>query len=350
MGSVRFIPPSASTFASEYDALFWFFMISCGLAAVITSVVMVIFAIRYRRGAGRYRKDEGHDHTLIEVAWSMPVLFVVTVLFVWGARLYVNAYSPPEDATEIYVTGKQWMWKLQHPSGKREINELHMPVGTPIKLTMTSEDVIHSFFVPAFRVKRDVLPGRYTSMWFEATETGEFHLFCAEYCGTEHSRMVGKVVVMTAKEYQDWIRGEDDDRGEQLLASVAPKIPEPPSDEATDAAVAEDAAPAEEASESALDPDMVAMGEQLFAQKACIGCHNQNAGAACPNLHGTYGEEREMSNGDLVVADESYLAESILYPQKKLVKGYPPIMPSFQGQLSTDEVNAIVAYIKSIGP
>lgn len=345
MGAVRFIPPSASTFASQYDALFWFFMLSCGLAFLATSAVMVYFALRYRRGAGRYEKDKGHSHTMVEVLWSMPVLFVVTALFVWGARLYVNAYTPPEDATEIYVTGKQWMWKLQHPSGKREINEMHIPVDTPIKLTMTSEDVIHSFFVPAFRLKRDVLPGRYTSMWFEATEPGEYHLFCAEYCGTEHSRMVGKVVVMGAKQYQDWIRGDESQSGDRLLASVASKLTLPEKE-----AVAEAADPAndEASADGAPDPSMVAAGETLFQQKACVGCHNQNPGAACPNLHGAWGELHEMQSGELVAFDENYVTESILYPQRKLVKGYPPIMPAFEGQLTQEEISQLIAYIKSL--
>ena len=341
MGAVRFIPPSASTFSSQYDALFWFFMLSCGLAFFATSAVMVFFAIRYRRGAGRYERDRGHTHTLVEVLWSMPVAFVVTALFVWGARLYINAYTPPEDATEIYVTGKQWMWKLQHPSGKREINEMHIPVDTPIKLTMTSEDVIHSFFVPAFRLKRDVLPGRYSSMWFEATERGEYHLFCTEYCGTEHSRMVGKVVVMGAKEYQDWIRGDESVSGDRLLASVSSQLTVP--EEADEADEAD-----ETDEEGGLDPSMVSAGETLFSQKACVGCHNQNPGAACPSLHGSWGEQHEMQSGQVVRVDEDYVTESILYPQKKLVKGYPPIMPSFQGQLTTEEINQLIAYIKSL--
>jgi cytochrome c oxidase subunit 2 len=328
MGSVRFIPPSASTFASEYDALFWFFMISCGAAFVVTSTVMIYFALRYRRGTGRYVRDSGHGHSLVEVLWSLPVFFVVTVLFVWGTRLYVDAYTVPEDAMEIYVTGKQWMWKVQHPSGKREINEIHIPVDTPIKLTMTSEDVIHSFFIPAFRLKRDVLPGRYTSMWFEANQTGEFHLFCAEFCGTEHSRMVGKVVVMTSRQYGDWIGRSPDVPGAALVAGAAPP-PLPTS--------------AEELA------TMAAQGEVLFQQNACSGCHMES-GQPCPNLANVWGQERPMQSGALVVGDENYIRESILNPRAKVVQGYAPVMPTYAGRLDADQVNQLIAYIKALAP
>lgn len=305
MNPAPFIPEAASTFAVQYDYLFWFFMLVAGAAGVVTFAVGAYFVVRYRRGTGRYVKPNGHDHTWIEVAWSMPVLFVVAILFVWGARLYVDAYTYPEDATEIFVTGKQWMWKVQHPNGKREINELHLPVDTPIKLTMTSEDVIHSFYIPAFRTKRDVLPGRYTQLWFEPTKEGEYHLFCAEYCGTEHSRMVGKIYVMRQDDYQEWIAGSE------VIVSMKDK------------------------------------GRELFEKNACNSCHEGEA-AAAPSLAGTFGSPRTLADGQTVYADETYIRESILTPNAKLVRGFGAVMPTYKGQIDEDGLNQLVAYIKSL--
>jgi cytochrome c oxidase subunit II len=306
MNPAPLLPQTASVFAAEYEQLFWFFMISCGLAAVVTFMVGAYFVVRYRRGTGNYVKPNGHDHTWLEVAWSMPVLFVVTILFVWGARLFVNAYVQPDTATEIFVTGKQWMWKIQHPNGKREINELHVPINTQIKLTMTSEDVIHSFFIPAFRLKRDVLPGRYTQMWFEATKEGEFHLFCAEYCGTEHSRMVGRVVVMGEGDYQEWIS-----RGEEIIS-------------------------------------MEEQGERLFERHACGSCHNDSKNARGPSLAGIYDRTRLLRGGHRVRGDANYIRESVLRPNAKVVAGYDAVMPTYQGQIDEEGLNQLVAYLRSL--
>ena len=228
-------------------------------------------------------------------------------MFAWGASLYVTMASPPEAALEIHVVGKQWMWKFQHPEGPREINELHVPVGQPVQLVMTSEDVIHSVYVPAFRIKMDAVPGRYTTLWFEATKTGTFHLFCAEYCGTSHAGMIGRVVVMAPAEYAQWLSG-----------GVPGETP-------------------------------VQMGERLFQQLGCQTCHRAESGGHGPTLVGVFGQPVRLQSGEDTVVDEAYLRESILRPNAKIVAGYPPIMPTFQGQMSEEGLLHILAYIRSLG-
>jgi len=228
------------------------------------------------------------------VTWSVVPLLLMMILFVWGARVYFAIARPPANAAELFVVGKQWMWKIQHPEGNREINELHVPLGRPIKLTLTSEDVIHSFFLPEFRIKTDVLPGRYSTLWFQADRTGEFHLFCAQYCGAEHSRMVGRVIVMEPRDYQAWLGGER--RGGRSVDS----------------------------------------GEALFVSRACNTCHRPDTAARAPLLAGLIGRRVALQGGRSVVADEGYVRESILDPQAKIVAGYQPIMPTFKGQLSEE--------------
>lgn len=304
----QFFPESASTLASEVDLLFWFFMLTCGGAGFLVFCLVAIFAVRYRRrGPDERPKPPGHS-TMLEIGWSIIPFAIVMTLFAWGARIYVRAYDVPEQALEIFVVGKQWMWKIQHANGAREINELHVPVDQPVKLIMTSEDVIHSFYVPAFRVKKDVVPGRYNTMWFQPTKTGEFHIFCAEYCGTEHSLMIGKVHVMTAPDYHEWLSAQ---QGE--------------------------------------DKPMTQSGEELYASLGCKACHDPSPAALCPTLAGLYGSRRELVGGASVLADEAYLRESILRPAAKLVAGYPPVMPAFEGRLSEEELNTLIAYIKSQG-
>jgi cytochrome c oxidase subunit 2 len=225
------------------------------------------------------------------------------VMFAWGAKVYVNLERPPADAMVINVVGKQWMWKLQHPEGVREINTLHIPVGRPIKLVMTSQDVIHSFFVPAFRTKQDVLPGRYTTSWFEAKQKGRFHIFCAEYCGTDHSKMIGEVVAMEPAEYQAWLAG--------TVSDVPPAV----------------------------------AGEKLFYSYNCQTCHGQRA----PTLAGLYNRRVRLADGSTVLADDNYIRESILNPAAKIVAGYPgSLMPTYQGQLTEDQLLELIAYIKSL--
>src|SRR5262245_53795418 len=235
-------------------------------------------------------------------------------VFAWGASVFFHINRPPDDTMDVLVVGKRWMWKLQHMEGRREINELHVPIGRAVRLTMTSEDVIHSFFVPAFRIKADVLPGRYTTTWFEATKRGTYHLFCAEYCGTEHARMIGRVVVMEPADYQSWLSGA---RAGSTVASGA--VP------------------------------MASSGEEIFARLGCRTCHSDQAGALGPSLNELFGKTVTLSGGGTVRADEGYVRESILNPQAKIVAGYRPIMPTFQGQISEEEVLQLIQYIKTLG-
>jgi cytochrome c oxidase subunit 2 len=228
-------------------------------------------------------------------------------IFVWGAVVYFKERTPPADSTEVYVVAKQWMWKVEHAEGQREINELHVPVGRDVKLIMTSQDVIHSFYIPAFRIKQDVLPGRYTVEWFRATKSGVYHLFCAEYCGTQHSGMVGSIIVQEPAEYEAWING----------GSTGP---------------------------------LSANGEKIFAELGCATCHRSDTQGRGPNLEGVFGKPVQLEDGRTVTADENYLRECILDPGAKRVKGFQPIMPTFQGLVSEEQVNALVAYIKSISP
>ncbi len=237
----------------------------------------------------------------------MIPLVIVLVMFGWGVKVFFAQSDPPSNAVEYFVTAKQWMWKVQHPSGKREINELHVPVGQPIKLTMISEDVIHAFFVPAFRIKADVLPGRYTTLWFQATRPGQYHLFCAEYCGTEHSKMGGTVYVMDPADYEAWLAQGPPGSGPG------------------------------------------ASGEELFASLACVTCHRAGVRARGPNLAGVFGSTVQLADGRTVVADESYVRESILDPKAKVVAGFQPVMPSFQGQVTEDQLLQLVQYVKSLG-
>jgi cytochrome c oxidase subunit 2 len=229
------------------------------------------------------------------------------VIFAWGAFIYFEERTPPQGATEVYVVAKQWMWKLQHEEGQREINELHVPVGRDVKMIMTSQDVIHSFYVPAFRIKQDVLPGRYTTAWFRATKPGVYHLFCAQYCGTMHSGMIGQVVVMEPAQYQTWLSG------------------------------------------GGTSGSLAANGENLFQQLGCPTCHRSDSQGRGPALTGLYGKPVELEDGSTIVADENYIRESILSPNAKMVRGYKPIMPVFQGLVGEEQLNALVAYVKSLG-
>jgi cytochrome c oxidase subunit 2 len=243
----------------------------------------------------------------LEIAWSVIPLLISMVIFAWGARLYVTIRTPPADAVEIDVVGKQWMWEIQHMEGQREINELHIPVGRAVRLKMTSEDVIHSFFVPAFRTKQDVVPGRYSTTWFQPTKPGKYHLFCSQYCGTKHSAMIGWVYVMEPPDYQAWLSGG---AGEGTLAE---------------------------------------RGDKLFSELACANCHHPDGSGRGPSLEGLFGTTVELEDGSKVVANDDYLRESILSPQAKIVKGYKPIMPTFQGLVTEDQLLQLIEYIKSTG-
>ncbi len=298
-------PPQASTQAASLDALFVFLLVITGITTIAIFIFLIVFAVRYRHGNKDYEPYlEGSNS--VEFTWTIVPFGIFLVIFVWGAAIYFRERTPPRGAMEIYVVGKQWMWKTQHPEGQREINELHVPVNRDVKLIMTSQDVIHSFFLPAFRVKQDVLPGRYTTLWFHAIKPGTFHLFCAEYCGTQHSGMIGQIVVMTPSDYDKWLSGGG--------------------------------------SEGSLS----ATGEKLFQELGCATCHRSDTQGRGPNLMGVYGKPQLLDDGRTVIADENYIRESILNPGAKVVAGFRPIMPTFQGVVSEEQLLSLVAYIKSL--
>ncbi len=289
--------------ASQVDALYIYLVLVSGVMTALIFLAVAFLAIKYRRVPGRDAHPiEGS--TLLEVSWTILPFFVMLTFFVWGAVLFFQERTPPANATEVYVVAKQWMWKIEHMEGQREINELHVPTGENVKLIMTSQDVIHSFFIPAFRVKQDVLPGRYTTLWFKATVPGRYHLFCAEYCGTNHSGMGGDIVVMDPEHYARWMAG----------GPVQP---------------------------------LQNTGKALFAQLGCETCHRPDSQGRGPNLVGLYNKPVLLEDGRTVTADENYVRESILDPAAKIVKGYP-VMPTFQGIVSDEQLNALVAYVKSL--
>jgi cytochrome c oxidase subunit 2 len=306
MDRFRLFPEQASTFAEKLDPLTLFLTAISVFITLTVFLLVAFFAIRYRR-----RKHDERPRPLAEPHWfenvfAVSLFAVFMVMFFWGSRVYFVAFKEAPDALDIHVIGKQWMWKVQHPDGTREINELHVPRGQRVQLTLASQDVIHSFYVPAFRLKQDAVPGRYTKLIFEPTKVGTYHLFCAEYCGALHSGMIGTVTVMEPEKYQEWLAGT---------------VPD--------------------------DPPAVS-GAKLFRQYGCVTCH----GVTAPTLAGLFNTERDvvLPNGRQarVRADESYLHESILDSGAKIVPGYPPIMPSFRGQLSEDQLIQLIAFIKSV--
>jgi cytochrome c oxidase subunit 2 len=297
-------PVQASTMASRVDALYIFLLIVTGMMTLLIFICLIYFAARFRYRPG-VRAEQIEGSTPLEVTWSTIPFVIFMVIFAWGAVVYFKERTPPADSTEVYVVAKQWMWKLEHAEGQSEINELHVPVGRDVKMIMTSQDVIHSFFIPAFRIKQDVLPGRYTVAWFRATKPGTYHLFCAEYCGTQHSGMVGDIVVQEPAQYETWMNG----------GSTGP---------------------------------LSATGEKIFAELGCSTCHRTDTQGRGPNLRGVFGKPVQLEDGRTLTADENYLRECILEPGAKRVKGFQPIMPTFQGLVSEEQVNALVAYIKSI--
>ncbi len=300
-------PSSASNFAPKVDHIYFALLLLCGAVAVLVCAAALFFCIRYRRGAKVDRTPPAARQWPFEVTWTAIPFLIFLGLFFWAAEVFFGMSRPPENATDIYVVGKQWMWKVQHPDGRREINELHLPLGQPVRLIMSSEDVIHDFFVPGFRNKQGVVPGRYTTEWFTPTKTGNYHLFCSQYCGTDHSLMVGWVRVMEPAEYAKW-----------LVEQPAPD-------------------------------SLVAIGERDFRTRGCSGCHAPNAAIRAPLLDGIYGRKLPLSDSTLVTADDQYLRDSILLPNKQIAAGYQPIMPTYQGQISEEELNAIIAYLKSLG-
>lgn len=300
-------PAQGSSVAPDVDALFFFILaVSAGVSGLI-AVLLVVFAIRFRRRSEAEVPKPIVGSARLEVGWIVAPMVVALVMFVWGARVYLKVVRPPEDATEVYVVARQWMWKVQHPGGAREVNALHVPVGRPVRLIMTSEDVIHSFYVPEFRIKQDVVPGRYTTIWFEAAKPGTYHLFCAEYCGTGHSQMTGEVIALDPEEYQRWL-------GREAEGSMALE------------------------------------GRKLFLQLQCVACHSADSGARGPVLEGIYRHWVPLTDGGRAFADENYLRESVLKPEAKVAAGFEPIMPTYQGQLDEEQLQRLIAFLKALGP
>jgi cytochrome c oxidase subunit 2 len=303
-------PPSASNFAGEHDLVFYALCLLSLLFTAIVAVGVIFFSVRYRAGNKVDRSRPMYENLKLELTWTFIPLILGIVMFWFGARLFVEMRTPPKDAQEIFVVGKQWMWHVQHSNGVRENNTLHVPLGRPVKLTMISQDVIHAFYIPAFRVQMHVVPGRYTSLWFTATKAGEYHLFCSMYCGTQHSEMGGKVVVMEPAEYANWIAN-----GGQ---SVAPMT-------------------------------MEQAGQKIYAKVGCNNCHGDVSTPRAPSLLGIYNQKRTFTDGTSLVADDAYLRESILRPWNHLTQGYDETMPAYDGQLSEADVLNLMAFLKSMG-
>jgi cytochrome c oxidase subunit 2 len=308
MQNLSIFPPRASTGAGQVDALYGYLLVVGIAMTLLIFAAVAFFAFKYRRKSPDDPTPKPiHGSIPLEIGWSViPFLFML-VMFAWGTKLYFDNYTPPRDTLDIYVTGKQWMWKVQYPDGQREINELHVPTGRPVKITLASEDVIHSFFLPAFRLKHDVVPGSYQTFWFQATLPGRYHIFCAEYCGTNHSRMIGWVTVMDPAEYQNWLAAGD------------------------------------------TGTSMAELGEKLFAQYGCSTCHMVDSQGRSPSLRNVYGHPVQLEDGRTVAADEAYIRESILNPNAKIVRGYKrDLMPVFQGQINEEGLLQLIVYIKSL--
>lgn len=290
------------------DALYVFVIGVCIVMTVLIFACVFIFAIKYRRRSPDEQPRQIHGSIALETAWSVIPFCIMLVMFAWGTKLYYKNYTPPPNTFDIYVTGKQWMWKIQYPGGQREINELHVPTGRAVKLTLASEDAIHSFYVPAFRIKHDVVPGQYETLWFQATTPGRYHIFCAEYCGTGHASMGGWVTVMDPASFQQWL-----------------------------------------ASSATSGDQMREEGQRLFAKYGCATCHLENGQGRGPSLRNVFGHPVQLDNGRIVTADEGFVRESVANPNAKVLAGYPRgVMPAFQGQISEEQLLQLVVYIKSL--
>ena len=299
-------PEQASSFASRVDHLYFFLVALTVFFTLLIASLIAVFAVQYRRRSEDYRPGHVVEPKALEIAWIAVPLAIVVVVFFWSAHLYISMNRPPANAVDVYVVGKRWMWKVQHITGQREINELHVPLGVPIRLLLTSEDVIHSFYVPAFRVKKDAVPGRYSVAWFEATKPGTYHLFCAEYCGTKHSGRIGSVFVMEPAADQSWLAG------------------------------------------GAAGMSLAAGGQKLFGELACVTCHRPDSQGRGPVLDGLFGKSVKLQNGETVTANEEYIRESIVTPSAKVVAGYQPVMPTYQGLVSEEGLLQLIAYIRTL--
>jgi cytochrome c oxidase subunit 2 len=301
-----FWPVAASAHAVKVDTLMAAFtaLIFCLTAPVF--VLIVVFAIKYRRGRAADRTHRPSQNVLAETSWTVIPFLLTLGFFAYAAYLYLDLGRPPADSLVIDVVAKQWMWKFEHPGGQREIDDLHVPVGQDVRLTMTSQDVIHSFFVPALRIKQDVLPGRYTSLWFNADRPGVYDLRCSQFCGMDHSLMVGRLFVLSAADYAAWLQ------------------------------------------QSGGSTDLATQGKALFGSLGCAGCHGPQAAVRAPPLEGLYGQPVPLEGGRVLTADDEYVRDSILDPNRDVVAGYQPVMPTYAGQMSEDDVLKLVAYIKSL--
>ena len=302
----RLLPDQASTLAPQVDQLYWFIIGVTAFFGILTSVLVVYFAVKYRTNDPLAVGAPITGSIPLELAWSIIPFLISVVIFAWASQVFFDIYRPPDQTLDIYSTGKRWMWKFQHLDGKAEINELHVPVGRAVKVTFTSEDVLHSLYFPAFRTKADAIPGRYSTVWFNATKVGEYPIYCAEYCGTRHSGMIGKVYVMEPAAYQAWLSGAG---GGGSMAS---------------------------------------RGERLFSELACNTCHLPDGSGRGPSLANKFGTQEQLANGSMVNVDETYVRESILTPQLKLVAGYQAVMPTFQGLVNEESVMALIEYVKSL--
>jgi cytochrome c oxidase subunit II len=298
-------PPEASTIAPYADALYFFLILISLVGMVVVTGLIVGFSVVYRKEKNP-EATQIEGSTLLEATWTIIPLALFMVCFVWGALLYFRIYDPPTNAMNIYIVGKQWMWKAEHPGGQHEIDALHVPSGRPVQLTMISQDVFHSFSIPAFRVKREVIPGRYTTVWFTPTTPGTYHLFCTQYCGTLHSGMIGTVTVMTPDDYEAWLAGSTS--GSSLAQN----------------------------------------GERLFASLGCNACHSGDASARGPSLAQSYGSRVQLADGSYTVVNDAFLRDSILNPSSHVTAGYAPIMPTYQGQVSEEGLIDLVEYIKNL--
>ena len=302
---IPLFPEQASTLAPEVDNLYFFVTAVTAFFALLVVVLVLIFAIKYRDRTGERVGAPITGSIPLELGWTIVPFFIAMAIFGWATLVFFHIVRAPDQTLEVYSTGKRWMWRFQHIEGQGEINELHVPLGRPVKVIFTSEDVLHAIYIPAFRVKADAIPGRYSSIWFTPTRAGEYHLFCAEYCGTKHSGMIGRVVVMEPNDYQAWLSG-----GGGL--------------------------------------SMQARGEQLFQQFGCASCHLPDGSGRGPSLAGKYRSEESLANGTTVTVDDTYIRESVLTPQMRLVAGYQPVMPTFQGQVNEEGLMSLIEYIKSL--
>jgi len=303
---IPLFPEQASTLAPRVDNLYLFIVAVTAFFAVVVTVVVIVFAIKYRTDDPLAVGARIHGSIPLELAWSIVPFIISLVIFGWAADVFFDLQRPPDQTLEIYATGKRWMWKFQHIDGQNEINELHVPLGRAVKVTFTSEDVLHSLFFPAFRTKADEIPGRYSSVWFTPTKLGDFHLFCAEYCGTRHSGMIGEVVVMEPAAYQTWLSG------------------------------------------GAAEGSLASAGAKLFQDLACITCHRPDAQGRGPVLEGLFGKAQTLQTGEMIVVDEAYVRESILNPGAKITAGFQPIMPAFQGLVTEEQLLELIEYVKSL--